>query len=455
MNFSPQSVKTFRFTKYEFNTLTGLLRLHYAFDHDWFFTEEMVFWGIERPLSPLKRQALDRVFHHLHLVAGISYYKAALPQKLSIETKPINEKTALFLNKLYFHGLGEFAHQNNLDLRGRIIFPFENQELNHAPPPYPLPRQSIVPIGGGKDSIVTIEILRHANEPFRLFSVGNPRIIQNVTTISGIPRIFIHRRLSPQLLDLNKKGAFNGHVPISAIIAYILAASAILYGFDTVIMSNERSANVGNLCKDGIEINHQYSKSFQFEQDVSEQFADLLPGFHYFSLLRPLSELEITRLFSHFTNYHMTFSSCNRNFTHTTPKNVHGNWCLNCPKCRFVFLALAPFVDKQHLLQIFGKNLLNDKEQQHGFDELIGYQTHKPFECVGETEESLVAFYLLTQREEWQNDLLVQRFQQAILPKIKHPKTFIKTVFDNSQQHQIPPRFQHILNQFRQHYSYL
>lgn len=453
MNFSPQSVKTFRFTKYEFNTLTGVLKLHYAFDNEWFFTEEMVFLGIERPLSPIKRQALERVFHHLHLVAGISYYKAALPQKISIETKPISEKTANFLNNLYLHGLGEFAYQNGLDLRGRIKFPFINQEIKDSQPHHPLPRQTIVPIGGGKDSLVTVEALRHANEPFRLFSVGNPRIIQNVVTAAGFPHISVQRRISPQLLDLNKKGAFNGHVPISAIIAYILAASAVLYGFDTVVMSNERSANVGNLTQDGFEVNHQYSKSLKFEQDVSKEFADLLPGFRYFSLLRALSELEITRLFSHFKNYHLFFSSCNRNYTHAIPTTLQSNWCLNCPKCRFVFLALAPFVEKSHLLKIFGKNLLNDKNQQVGFDELMGYQAHKPFECVGEIEESLVAFYLLTQRKEWQHDVLIQRFQNEILPRIKHPKYLVKAIFEDNQHHEIPQEFAQSLTKFRQHYD--
>jgi UDP-N-acetyl-alpha-D-muramoyl-L-alanyl-L-glutamate epimerase len=452
MNFSPQSVKTFRFTKYEFNTLTGLLRLHYAFDNDWFFTEEMVFLGIERPLPPIRRQALDRIFHHLHLVAGISYYKAALPQKLVIETKPISEKNAHFLNNLYLHGLGEFAHQNGLNLQGRIKFPYVDQ-YDNLQPHYTLPHNVVVPIGGGKDSIVTIEALRHANKPFRLFSVGNPRIIQNVVSVAGFPHIAVQRRISPQLLDLNRKGAFNGHVPISAIIAYILAASAVLYGFDTVVMSNERSANVGNLYKDDFEINHQYSKSLKFEQDVSKEFEDLLPGFRYFSLLRPLSELEITRLFSHFKNYHSIFSSCNRNYTHSAPSNIHGNWCLDCPKCRFVFLALAPFVEKSHLLQIFGKNLLNDRNQQEGYDGLIGHHSHKPFECVGEIEESLVAFYLLTQHKEWQKDILVQRFQQEILPTINHPKHLIKTIFEHSQHHEIPQEFERALIQFRQHYS--
>lgn len=454
MNFSPQSVKTFHFTKYEFNILTGLLKLHYAFDNEWFFTEEMVFLGIDRPLPPIKRQALDRVFHHLHLVAGISYYKAALPQKIHIDTKPISEKTAHFLNKLYLNGLGEFAYQNNLDLRGRIQFPFVNQTTN-SQIYYPLPRQTVVPIGGGKDSIVTIEILKHAQESFRLFSVGNPRIIQNVAAISGFPHISVQRRLSPQLLELNKQGAFNGHVPISAIIAYILAASAILYGFDTVIMSNERSANVGNLIHNGFEVNHQYSKSLQFEKDVSEEFADLLPNFRYFSLLRPLSELEITRLFSHFPKYHAVFSSCNRNYAYASPNTLQSNWCLNCPKCRFVFLALAPFLEKSQLLTIFGKNLLDDITQQDGFDGLIGYQAHKPFECVGETEESLVAFYLLSQHQDWKNDALITRFQREILPQIKHPTHFVKTIFENNPHHQLPREFEQMLMTFRQHYAHI
>jgi hypothetical protein len=66
-------------------------------------------------------------------------------------------------------------------------------------------------------------------------------------------------------------------------------------------------------------------------------------------------------------------------------------WCGVCPKCQFVFLALAPFLPKPRLMAIFGRNLLDEPALAAGFDALIEYREHKPFECVGEGRESRAA----------------------------------------------------------------
>lgn len=443
MQFSPETVASFRFIGYRFDEARGCARLDYGFDDRLVFTEEICFPGANLPLDAPRRAALQRVLRQLHLVAGLSYYKAAVPAEIRIETAPLDAANAAFLEKLYLNGLGEFAYRNSLDLRGRMRFPVQAEA---APPPAEaiLPRRTVVPIGGGKDSLVSVELLRAAGQAVELISVGNPPIIAATAARSGLPHVRIQRRLSPLLFELNQQGAYNGHVPISAIIAYILAAAAILYGFDTVVMSNERSANTGNLVRDGFEVNHQYSKSLAFERDVQAQFAWLLPGFRYFSLLRPWSELMIAQRFAGLEAYHAVFSSCNANFR--IHQDAGRGWCLDCPKCRFVFLALAPFMEKSQLLAIFGKNLLDEPSQRAGFRALLGVDAHKPFECVGEVEESTAALYLLSQQQAWRGDALVEDFRQHVLPRLDNPEALVKKQLSASEMHAIPEEFLPVLD---------
>ena len=94
------------------------------------------------------------------------------------------------------------------------------------------------------------------------------------------------------------------------------------------------------------------------------------------------------------TRFDHVFSSCNRNF-HILGERPVNRWCGVCPKCHFVFLALAPFMPKPRLMGIFGRNLLDEPEQAPGFDALLEYQDHKPFECVGEGRESRAAMAAL------------------------------------------------------------
>jgi hypothetical protein len=445
MSFNPQNIKKFRFINYEFKQAT--IYLNYALDDSYYFTEQIYFPNA-KPLNKKRLASLNKVMQQLHLVAGVSYYKTATPNELSIESSYIDKNTIDFMTKLYLNGLGEFAYQNNLNLSNKINF--VNTCLASTTEKYEkltLADKIIVPVGGGKDSIVSIETLRDMN--ITLFSVGSVKIIQNVVKQANLPYLMVKRSLDPLLFALNKQGAYNGHVPISAIISYILAAAAIIYDFNLVVMSNERSANVGNIKQGDFEINHQYSKSFEFEQDVNKQFKQIFTNFNYFSLLRPLSELSIAKEFAKYTNYHQVFSSCNTNYK-INNKNVWSNdWCLNCPKCNFVFLALAPFMSKKQLLSIFHINLLNQADQVANFYELIGHNAHKPFECVGEIEESLVALILLSRNSEWQNDLFIQKFIQNILPKITEQDKLINLVLTPNDKHNIPKHLKSVIKKFK------
>jgi hypothetical protein len=438
--FKPETVQTFRFVSAIYDEQSQRAYLGYAFDHQHHFTE-IIHFAKAPLLNAQAKSALQAVLKQLHLVAGISYYKAALPPKIQIETGAISQDNALFLQDLYQQGLGEFAYCNQRDLTDYIHFPCQ-ADLKTVAIDYPLPQQTVVPVGGGKDSVVSIELLKQAGQKPWLLAVGQSPVIQNVMAVAQLPTILLQRQLSPQLFELNQQGAYNGHVPISAILAYIMAAAAIVYGFDTVVMSNERSANVGNVWWQQQSINHQYSKSLAFEHAVQMQFAQLLPSLRYFSLLRPLSELHIAALFARFPAYHAVFSSCNRNFAVQKKHNLQGLWCLACPKCRFVFLALAPWLPPDKLLAIFGRNLLADDQQKQGFAELLGLSGHKPFECVGEIEESQAALFLLSRQPFWAALPLVQQ----LTPQDDATPAKVGPLFTLSAQHLIPAEFQPVLS---------
>jgi hypothetical protein len=139
------------------------------------------------------------------------------------------------------------------------------------------------------------------------------------------------------------------------------------------------------------------------------------------------------------------FSSCNRNFR-IRGERPADRWCGQCPKCHFVFLALAPFVAKPRLLAIFGRNLLDDAALAPGFDALLEYRNHKPFECVGEGRESRAAMQALSQRPEWREDALVVRFAEEIAPQLDATDIALAPLLEPASEHFLPSRLQGLLN---------
>src|SRR5262249_27231744 len=154
---------------------------------------------------------------------------------------------AQFFTEFYIKGLGEFAWRNGIDLSGLEFV--QDTVAPTSPLRLQLPRLTCVPVGGGKDSIVTIECLKQSDEPLVLFSLGNAAPIEATIAQARLPAIRVTRRLDPALFALNEAGALNGHVPITGILSIIVLACAVIHGFDTIIMSNEHSASVPNVAE--------------------------------------------------------------------------------------------------------------------------------------------------------------------------------------------------------------
>ncbi|MFG1606213.1 hypothetical protein [Actinoplanes sp. NPDC049265] len=375
-------------TTRSFDAATGVVKLGYLLDGP---APETFTETVTLPVGTADTQTLMRTLELLHVVAGVSYYKVGAPP-LVVTEDAFGPAARAFFDAVYTHGLAEYAYRNQLP---HVL----DLHVSTAGDPTPVSEtdnsdgRPLSAVGGGKDSIVTLEILRAAGFDPVPFSVNPNPVIVSVNEASGLPALAARRQLDPRLFELNNAGARNGHIPVTAINSLIAIATAAWHGLGPVAMSNERSASDPNLIWNGHEVNHQWSKGEAAEgllrAAVREHVGLTEP---YFSFLRPLSELRIAQLFAAHTRYDDVVTSCNQAF------KLHDRterWCGNCPKCRFVFLAMAPFMPHERLVHIFGHDLFADPAQLPGYRELLGLDAHKPFECVGEVEESVVALSMI------------------------------------------------------------
>ncbi len=418
-----------------FDAATGVAAFHYGLDGKT-FTERLSF-----PAGGHHDVAATPVFERLlnltALVLGVSYFKLTAPVRIA-PSFALSAAEHAFALDVYENGLGEFYARNNLRRFGQIRIDAPLAEFTAFAPS--LKDRALLPIGGGKDSLVSEELLAAAGIDFTPFAV-NPKgpILGSIDKI-GRPPLYVTRTLDPTMLLLSKQpGFYNGHVPSTAINSMIAALTALLFSYNRIILSNERSASEGNVEFDGREANHQHSKSLDFERLIAGILADATGGaLGYFSLLRPYSEARIAALFARETRFDHVFSSCNENF------KLAGNsgplWCGRCPKCHFVFLIFAPVMAKDRLIGIFGQNLLAQASHEQSFRELTGLAGQKPWECVGEIEEAAACLFALTSRPEWADEPIVSMLKPALLTQYGSArlKSALADLMRDSAEHLIP-----------------
>jgi len=405
---NPRQANRFQFVTHSYDPGRGEARLVYRFDGGPDLVETFRFPYSPWPPEASRQAAFTQALNLLHLVAGISYYKSGLSPELGFSEEQPDPLLAGFLSNLYRQGLAEFAYVNELNLAGKIDF--KGNGISPGAHSLVLPDRALVAMGGGKDSLVGLQMLMEAGVEVQPICVGGSALIGETVRAAGLPLIRVERKLAPELAEMNRLGAWNGHIPITAINSGVLLCASILYGYKYVVFSNERSADEATLAtKDGIAVNHQYSKSSSFEADFRKiVHSHVSADIEYFSILRPYSELEIVRRFSRMTKFHAVYSSCNRNF-HIEGSRLEGRWCLDCPKCRFAALSLALYMPPGQVTEIMGGDLLAQDAQEDGFRALCGLGRDKPFECVGEAGESRAALLSLARDPAWKNHAVVRR----------------------------------------------
>lgn len=341
---------------------------------------------------------LNNFVFHIGMIELLSYWKATCSPQIIIKPQKLNEDQIKWWKKIYFFGLSEFFYLNNIEVdQGSFVEVVSKSDYELSPVSVSLNNSIIVPIGGGKDSIISLEILKNKNQ-IRPFLLNPIEAGLNTVKTAGFlidEIIVVQRFIDPKLLKLNDMGYLNGHTPFSALLAFISIFVATLSGIRNIALSNESSANEATISN--TKINHQYSKSFEYETDFRKYVKKYISeDINYFSFLRPLNELQIAKLFSGFPKYFPVFRSCNAG-------SKKGIWCGKCSKCLFTFIILSPFIPQNELINIFKKNLFDDRNLLPIFNQLIGIDTEKPFECVGTIEEVNAALVLTIRKQASEN----------------------------------------------------
>ena len=424
----------FEYQSYSFSLIDGDLEASFVFN----LSDKVIFKPkIRIPArsfyhyDSVAENDIENFVFHMGMVELVSYWKATCSPKVIISPHSLDNYQVSWWKKLYFHGLGEFFYLNDIHVDMDNFMHISSHGEKVSKSEIALENNKVlVPIGGGKDSIVTLELLNKSKiEVIPL--IVNPREASirtiNIAGFEENESVIIHRTIDPQLLDLNTRGFLNGHTPFSAMLAFVGAFSCLVTGVSNIALSNESSANESTV--PGSKINHQYSKTFEFENDFNEYIRKYLhKDINYFSFLRPINELQIAKLFSKFEKHYDSFRSCNVG-------SKVDSWCGQCSKCMFTYIILSPFIERNRLIEIFGKDMAQDVSLADIMDELTGISPVKPFECVGTPEEVVAALskYISLETLDKNIDLAIGRDK------------FHRLINDYNNENLVPKEFDSIL----------
>lgn len=383
-----QNYPTFTYQGYSYDLDDTGISMTFDFSIDG-LSEFHPTWYIPRinKIDSVDEKLIDEMVFSLGMVELISYWKIACPPTVIIKDRKLSNEQIDWWKKLYWGGLGEFYYTNGIEenISDFMTVTCESDKPSN-PPKFETGNavngtpKVLIPVGGGKDSVVSIELLKN-NADVNCYVINSRGATNATVQVAELTdkTIYAKRTLDKNMLDLNAKGFLNGHTPFSALVAFSSIMAGYLNGLSFVALSNESSANESTVADSYV--NHQYSKSYEFEEDFRYYERTFIgSGVYYFSFLRPLAELQIAMLFSRFKKYHGIFKSCNVG-------SKQDIWCGHCPKCLFVYIILSPFLSLEELDAIFGKRLFEDETLMEDFDKLCGILPEKPFECVGSRDE--------------------------------------------------------------------
>jgi len=396
LNFLREKYPQFVYDNYFYRVSGKNLEIFFIFriNPGIYFKPKIVIENIDKKrVIRIGDRELNNLIFHLGLMEIPSYWKTTCSPEIIIKAGPLNKEQINWWKDLIIQGMGQFFYENKINWRSPNFLKIKSRS-NEICKRFDkgLKNRYLVPVGWGKDSIVTLESLKKQKKEINSFSVNPTKITKKTLMVAGIKKpIIVKRTLDYSLLELNKKGYLNGHTPFTAVLSFLAVFSAVLFDYKNIAFSNEKSADEGNVKYLGKIINHQYAKSSRFEKKFKEYCKKYLAkNINYFSYLRPYTELEISKRFVKYPQYFSIFSSCNV----VVAKKLKKKWCGKCPKCLFVYATLYPFLEKKQILKIFGEDFFEKKELLPLMKSLTEPKKRKPFECVGTKKESKMAFEL-------------------------------------------------------------
>jgi len=406
----------FIYQKYAYSYKKGNLRACFYFkgDPDINFKAKVEIKNIpEDRFVRIDKKAINNFIFHLGLMEMPTYWKATCSPEIIIRAGFLEKTQTDWWRNLIIRGMSQFFYENKIDFNEKNFLKVSSNPSIEAQPlgiySEELNDRYLVPVGGGKDSIVTLEKLKEEEKSFNCFLLNPKQAQKNILKVAGIKEpIIVERTIDPLLLKLNQQGYLNGHTPFTAVLSFLSAFCCVLFDYKNIAFSNEKSSNEENTAYLGKKVNHQYSKSSAFEKNFSNYCKKYLAEkIHYFSYLRKYGEFQIVKMFVKYPQYFTVFSSCNVGI------KTKEKWCGNCPKCLFVYTCLYPYLGKKRINKIFKTDIFENKELLSTMTAMLGQGKHKPFECIGTYKESQKAFELslIKAKKEGAIPFLLQKYE--------------------------------------------
>ena len=404
---SPDAV--FRFLSYYFDRSTYTATFVYQGIDNIIFTEKIFF--APKPGTntssfnllddPGLTQLLDQAMFLAFILIGTSYYKAHPTKNIRLD-RPLDDFQARFFSTVFQEGLSQYAFENRLTRDKLATFKptpgFQNK------PAVEYRGQGVLALqSGGKDSLLVAELLNEHNINFVPWYISSSSDRSHPNVIDHLDDGFNHQKASVVYrqidhLHLQQTDGLNGHVPVTFIVESLALIQAILNNQNVILTSIGREGEEPHAMIGDLPVNHQWSKTWQAEQLMTEYIKRYLsPDLHLGSPIRHLSELRIADLFVQkcWQKYGYSFSSCNEANYKQNNQNSTLKWCGHCAKCANSYLLFCPFIPPQFLQSLFGdKDLFLDQNLIQIFKGLLGVGGEmKPFECVGSVEELRSAYH--------------------------------------------------------------
>ena len=404
----------FIYESFETSFQSGTLNITFSFrvEPDIRFSPRVLINNVQKgEIDSLGKEAIDNFAFHLGMIEMFSYWKATCSPIIEVRSGRLNKERIVWWHSLLIKGMGQFFYENKIDFRKDDFVKIISESSNDmTPKPFKVKGDKLlVPVGGGKDSATSLEIFGKNSKQLGTFSLNPFPASQQVIKIAKVKEtVSVQRRIDKKLLELNSKGFLNGHTPFSAYLAFLSTFCAALFNYKHVAFSNERSANEENTKYLGQKINHQYSKTTDFENKFRGYSEEYLSNVNYFSFLRPLYEIQISKIFSRYEKYFEAIRSCNKG-------QKTNSWCCVCSKCLSTFILLYAFLGPEKIGEVFPQNMFKNIDLFGLMQDLTVEGRVKPFECVGTREELIVGLFLSLGYHNKNKPVLLMRAEKEIL----------------------------------------
>jgi hypothetical protein len=412
---------SFTFGTYKIDSTTSTIHFTYKvkfkFGIKKTFTDRLMFPNVTQEMwDKVPKEVLEPTLQSLLIMLGINYWCVFPTKNICIDGFSLTREQAQFWDSLYLNGLGEFFFDMKMDFRGMIAFPYDESLTLPTATRFERPQRTLLLNGAGKDSILSAEILKESNIPFDFFTFAPTPAHEKIAQLVGVKSITVTRRRDPLLDIISQQFGISGSYPSVSTFTFIATLLAELLGYNSIIFSNERSADFGNLTYLGLEVNHQWCKSSGAEKMINDYIQQYItPDISTSSLLRKYSELEIVRQFVKYPKYFHFVTSCNTYFFLPRFMQKYSRtpyWCGKCAKCTFLFACYAAFLPKKEMVEIFGADLYAKKRLLSFFKRILGIEGFKPLDCVGEPEEMILAMHLAKRNNEYAGEPAIKLFEE-------------------------------------------